>query len=179
MGNVRLYGATSGYTELAPPAVAPDGVVSLPSGTGTLVTTADVAALVGAGKILQVVAAATGAQVTIASATITSSGVTATITPSSTSSKILVMASFNVIAEPTGNQYLHLYRGTVAGTSLGQFLHQNVAYGLNATQSIIDLDSPATTSATTYTVAGASNGGSLTFQYAGSKSTIILLEVAG
>ena len=36
MGNVRLYGATSGYTELAPPAVAPDGVLSLPSGTGTL-----------------------------------------------------------------------------------------------------------------------------------------------
>ena len=38
MGNVRLYGATSGYTELAPPAVAPDGVLSLPSGTGTIAT---------------------------------------------------------------------------------------------------------------------------------------------
>ena len=38
MGNVRLYGSTSGYTELAPPAVAPDGVLSLPSGTGTLLT---------------------------------------------------------------------------------------------------------------------------------------------
>lgn len=36
MGNIRLYGSTSGYTELAPPAVAPDGVLSLPSGTGTL-----------------------------------------------------------------------------------------------------------------------------------------------
>ena len=36
MGNVRVYGATSGYTELAPPAVAPDGVLSLPSGTGTI-----------------------------------------------------------------------------------------------------------------------------------------------
>ena len=36
MGNVRLYGATSGYTELAPPAVAPDGVLTLPSGVGTL-----------------------------------------------------------------------------------------------------------------------------------------------
>ena len=41
MGNIRLYGSTSGYTELAPPAVAPDGVLSLPSGTGTLATTAD------------------------------------------------------------------------------------------------------------------------------------------
>lgn len=40
MGNVRLYGSTSGYTELAPPAVAPDGVLSLPSGTGTLATQA-------------------------------------------------------------------------------------------------------------------------------------------
>ena len=41
MGNVRLYGATSGYTELAPPAVAPDGVLTLPSGTGTIATTTD------------------------------------------------------------------------------------------------------------------------------------------
>ena len=38
MGNVRLYGSTSGYTELAPPAVAPNGVLSLPSGTGTIAT---------------------------------------------------------------------------------------------------------------------------------------------
>ena len=36
MGNVRLYGATSGYTELAPPAVAGDNVLTLPSGVGTL-----------------------------------------------------------------------------------------------------------------------------------------------
>ena len=41
MGNVRLYGATSGYTELAPPAVAPDGVLSLPTGTGTIAKTTD------------------------------------------------------------------------------------------------------------------------------------------
>ena len=41
MGNVRLYGSTSGYTELAPPAVAPDGVLSLPSGTGTIAKTTD------------------------------------------------------------------------------------------------------------------------------------------
>ena len=42
MGNIRLYGSTSGYTELAPPAVAPDGVLSLPTGTGTLATQASV-----------------------------------------------------------------------------------------------------------------------------------------
>jgi hypothetical protein len=40
MGNIRLYGSTSGYTELAPPAVAPDGVLALPSGTGTIATQA-------------------------------------------------------------------------------------------------------------------------------------------
>lgn len=38
MGNIRLFGATSGFTELAPPAVAPDGVLSLPTGTGTVAT---------------------------------------------------------------------------------------------------------------------------------------------
>jgi len=41
MGNLRLYGSTSGYTELAPPAVAPDGVLVLPSGTGTIAKTTD------------------------------------------------------------------------------------------------------------------------------------------
>ena len=51
MGNVRLYGATSGYTELAPPAVAPDGVLSLPSGTGTIATQ-DYAA--GAGGLVHI-----------------------------------------------------------------------------------------------------------------------------
>ena len=51
MGNVRLYCSTSGYTELAPPAVAPDGVLSLPSGTGTLATQ-DYAA--GAGGLVHI-----------------------------------------------------------------------------------------------------------------------------
>ena len=44
MGNVRLYGSTSGYTELAAPAVAPDGVLTLPAVAGTLATTADIPA---------------------------------------------------------------------------------------------------------------------------------------
>ena len=38
MGNVRLYGATSGYTELAPPAVAGAGVLTLPAASGTVQT---------------------------------------------------------------------------------------------------------------------------------------------
>ena len=62
MGNVRLYGATSGYTELAPPAVAPDGVLSLPSGTGTLATQ-DYAA--GAGGLVHINTTTVSSQSTV------------------------------------------------------------------------------------------------------------------
>jgi len=77
MGNVRLYGSTSGYTELAPPAVAPDGVLSLPSGTGTLATLAVVAA---GGKVLQVVGGSTTTPTSTTSTSFVPTTLSATIT---------------------------------------------------------------------------------------------------
>ena len=90
MGNVRLYGSTSGYTELAPPAVAPDGVLSLPSGTGTLATLADVAA---GGEVLQVVRATDSTQRSTTSTSFTDvTGMAVTITPQVATSNVLVIA---------------------------------------------------------------------------------------
>jgi hypothetical protein len=70
MGNIRLYGSTSGYTELAPPAVAPDGVLALPSGTGTLATqayvdTAEADAIAGGGLVLVGSASLSGSSVLV------------------------------------------------------------------------------------------------------------------
>lgn len=71
MGNIRLYGSTSGYTELAPPAVAPDGVLSLPSGTGTIATqayvdTAESDAIAAGGLVhIQRVTAAAAATISV------------------------------------------------------------------------------------------------------------------
>jgi len=87
MGNVRLYGATSGYTELAPPAVAPDGVLSLPSGTGTLLTAEG-------GKVLQVVRATdTTNRSTTSTSFVDVTGMSVTITPQKSTSAIIILVS--------------------------------------------------------------------------------------
>ena len=177
MGNVRLYGSTSGYTELAPPAVAGDNVLTLPSGTGTLATTADVG-----GKILQVVMGSTSTVVVSSSSTYADTGLEATITPTSATSKILVLVSQNGIEKRTNNTYLgiRLLRGETGILSLG-----NVAYNVGTTPNNIGglpisyLDSPATTSAVTYKTEFNSllNLENTFVQQASSTSTIILMEV--
>ena len=155
MGNVRLYGSTSGYTELAPPAVAPDGVLSLPSGVGTLLTAEG-------GKVLQVVSVTKTDTFTTSSTSFTDiTGLTATITPSSTTSKIFVIAmtsgcqqvgacslDLRIVRDATaiaiGDEAGSRIRATVRMNS-ADLKHQESA-------SMSTLDSPATTSAITYAV---------------------------
>ena len=188
MGNVRLYGATSGYTELAPPAVAPDGVLTLPAVAGTLATTADVAA---AGKILQVVSAIRTTPITTTSATFVDvTDVTLSIIPNFLSSKILVMASGVVGNFDTGAlTRINLVRDSTAiGQSTGG-TNQTLAVYTNSTTtnsgfSINFLDSPATLSSVTYKLQFAAPGGTAVIgRYAAyatfpSITTITVMEVA-
>ena len=162
MGNIRLYGSTSGYTELAPPAVAPDGVLSLPSGVGTLLTAEG-------GKVLQVVSTLKQDTFTTASTSYTDvTGLTATITPANAANKILVIVSL-----PLGNAGAFFTRGAILRTSTivgggtpagdrpaGSFfiLPPSTSAGF-FTQSMTFLDDPATTSATTYKVQIATESG--------------------
>ena len=177
----------------------PDGVIT----SDDLASGAITAAGLPAGSILQVVQTVktdtTSAQ-TSSYADI--SGMSATITPSSTNSKVLVMVS----AEVSCNYYFHirLLRGTTpicvgdansnrtqvtmgafpGDTSWGSFYWGSIPQNMNF------LDSPATTSATTYKLQWKYNGGTNLFlnrtyefvdqasQSAGA-STIILMEVAG
>ena len=145
MGNVRLYGATSGYTELAPPAVAPDGVLSLPSGTGTLLTAEG-------GKVLQVVRAT---DTTLRSTTSTSfvdvTGMSVTITPQKSTSAILVMAyhldeitgaSGYIATQITNSANTQISGGGVTFTGPNAQDVASVAH--------VGYDTPATTSAVTY-----------------------------
>jgi hypothetical protein len=184
MGNVRLYGSTSGYTELAPPAVAPDGVLALPSGTGTLATAAYVDAAVAAGgKVLQVVSATHATAVTTSSSTFSDTGLTATITPSSTSSKILVMVA-NSVGKQTGNTAVgvRLLRATTvisviegaAGTTSGSV----PVYVASASMNFVD--SPATISPVVYKTQFNSNLNVATAvsNPGGAISSIVLMEVS-
>ena len=178
MGNVKLYGSTSGYTELAPPAVAPDGVLSLPSGTGTLATLADVAA---AGKILQVVYAYGVTNTTTTSTSYVTTGIVGTITPSSATSKILVIASAQFSVSTANIGYMTIFRGTVAGTNLGPTngfaLITTASQSPQVLQTAVWLDSPSTTSAQAYTIGFKTNGGGVTVNNA-NYGTITLMEVS-
>jgi len=140
----------------------------------------------GGGKVLQVVFATHASAVTISTTTLTDTGLTASITPSSASSKILVLVS-------TMNRHYKLsnIQGTKMALLRGStsiWSADSVAYSqMSSTHSIAThttpvmyLDSPATTSATTYKIqaapASTADSGQLFVNETGT-STITLLEI--
>jgi len=183
----------------------PDGIVD----TDMIAAGAVTAAKRGAGAILQVVnVEKTDATSQVnQSARTDISGMSATITPSATSSKILILSDLN-IGMPNGGYHvnLHLMRGSTdiaKGTGASGSGNANavdvtasyreVAAGLgNAPVSTSVLDSPNTTSATTYkwqwhvpnysnqTIYLNRNVSQTNYPYNTWKSSrLILLEVAG
>ena len=96
------------------------------------------------------------------------------ITPSSTSSKILVMVSQ---AQHQNAQLTQIRRG---GTALTTNLYNRSTSGW-AQSNMLFLDSPSTTSATTYSVHFRSNSGTGTYWGGdtGYSNTIVLMEIAG
>lgn len=116
------------------------------------------AAAAGGGKVLQVVSATTGTTATISTATFTDTNLSVTITPTLATSKILIMASQTHYANNAGvSCYV---KGRLVRNSTSIYENQYVSgFGVpNATGTIesigfyspVYLDSPATTSATTY-----------------------------
>lgn len=114
------------------------------------------------------------------------SSLTLSITPTSATNKVLIMATcagVNQQAGINGGLDLWLYRGA---SSLVKFCAQagkdgttNEKWASPAT--VIYLDSPATTSATSYTIYGATSaaGGNSVFNWAGSTtSSIIVCEIS-
>jgi hypothetical protein len=144
----------------------------------------------GGGKILQVVQGTTTTATTIATTTMTDTGITATITPTSATSKILVMISAQFDASrSTGNIAVgaKILRGATTIQDFGTYGFAQInATGSSATEITIIkaqsyLDSPATTSATTYKLQAApnttANSASAIFQIGSFPSSIILMEV--
>ena len=143
-------------------------------------------AVVGVGKILQVVNATTTTQVVSSSTTFVTTGLTATITPTSNTSKVLVLVSQNGVQKTVGNSLngvdLKLLRGATVISHFGVILgYTNTALVNIVSGSVCYLDTPATTSATTY-VTHFANGISATsaveVQSNSAMSTITLMEIS-
>ncbi len=151
------------------------------------------AAPAGGGKVLQVVSANTSSETTISSESDTDSGITATITPSSSGSKILVIVTTHIQLNrgSTGSSdceqgsKVKLLRGATVIVDNGDVsaftLRNQVAITSTFNYSLTYLDSPSTTSATTYKIQGArqtgNQSGTVTFQYQSRDSAIVLMEI--
>jgi len=168
-------------------------------GTGTIalqnqlsgMTTASLPALGSAqmptGSVLQVVHGGTASQVTNNSQTFANSGLEASITPVSTSSKILVFISQNIHKGGINQIDQMQLNITRDGTQLVQWaaevLHDNGGLGhfdIYASQTY--LDSPSSTSSLVYRTQfrrRLATSASMQVQYAASRSSITLMEIAG
>ena len=149
------------------------------------------AAPAGGGKLLQVVSATYSTPTTVATTTYTDTGLSLSITPTLSTSKILVLVvqhyQYSRSGYDQGNA-IRLLRGATtvyepAGTSLTDYHNSTGATVVAATRlaPMTYLDSPATTSATTYKVQGkldsTSSSGTQQFQSANGISTITLMEI--
>ena len=169
----------SGTFTIASPNSDTDRSLTLPDGAGTLDR------LERTGNILQVVENTASTTVSTSSTSYVSTGLSASITPTSTSSKILIVGTATLRMPTGGNNYQHtIYRGAtnLAPTATRGFIQVRDAGGSasDGTFPILYLDSPSTTSATTYTWYHKSEGGvACYFANDNSYANITLMEIAG
>ena len=133
------------------------------------------------GSVLQVVQGTYSTNSFNSTGSLADSGLTATITPQFSSSKILVLVNqAGVVAQTSLNGVtLTLLRNSTSILGFGLYIGYALADMItNASSSF--LDSPATTSATTYKTqfCRTTGSGQVIVQANGATSTIILMEIA-
>jgi hypothetical protein len=182
-------------------ATAADTPARLAVGTNGHVLTADSstatglkwAAAAAGGKVLQVVGATYATSTLIQSTSFTDTGLSASITPSATSSKILVLVTqnfVNYVGSGERSAGYQLVRGSTAINVIGsggyEYTYDSSSTAVNgrnfrAVHSVVYLDSPNTTSSTTYKtqakLLSTANSSQITFQENNQTNSIILMEI--
>lgn len=163
--------------------------------TAQILTASQMNDLRGAFRVLQVVQGTSTAQASTSSATLTDMGLSVTITPQSASSKILVTCTFHIGfgASADDTYYTMLRGGTSICVGTAGSVTNSSAYLRGNTQggvlgivpvTLTTLDSPNTTSATTYKMQWATRVDSIYLNRRGSDgnfgtiSTIIVQEIS-
>jgi hypothetical protein len=177
-------------------ATAADTPARLAVGTNGYVLTADSttatglkwAAAAAGGKVLQIVEASYSTEVNTTSTSYSDLGLSASITPSAASSKVFVMGVLNAGKTGTDTQTGVLAKLLRGSTDINQVLswafytNSNVNFRANMIP-FMYLDSPGTTSSTTYKiqVASSASGSNVLFNWTGggsvAPSRIFLLEI--
>jgi len=202
MAKLILNGSTSGSVTLESPAVSGTTTLTLPTTSGTVLTSANIGSNLPTGSVLQVVSTIKTDQFTTTATSFTDvTGLSVSITPSSVSNKILVIANPNLSG---GNIQVaaRLVRDSTAlavGNSAGSRVQATVAVvgnasandnaGMPMSLAINFLDSPATTSSTTYKIQMQVNSGTGYLNSASddqdaayrarTSSTITVMEIKG
>ena len=138
------------------------------------------------GAVLQIVSGSTATPLTMSSTTAVDTGLTATITPKFATSKILVLVNQVGGDKSSANLSNSISLRLLRGASQIALIAHSAGYTgttLNvrvAAMSTCFLDSPATTSATTYKtqVANGIAAASVSVQIGGDLSTITLMEIS-
>jgi hypothetical protein len=190
MSKVVIQGNASGTGNftIAAPNSNTDRTLTLPDVAGTVLTSGSNADF-PAGSILQVkIHEHSGGQEVFTSSTFTdSTTVTTTFTPKSASSKVFLIGDFNVMTyvQP-GSGAESTYRisrdsETATSTFSNQYAYDYGGSGIIVTTNLVHtwLDSPATTSAVTYTLQVRHDTGTQTrLHYTGGTSRLTMFEVA-
>ena len=134
----------------------------------------------GGGKVLQVVAGTHATEVSSSDSSYVTTNIDASITPSATSSKVLIIANTSgrsTNAGKNGNYTIKRGSTDLDSTGNGFARVRDADGGIFVNAPIVHLDSPNTTSSTTYTMFMKCNGGTVFASVSDSPSEIILMEI--